>query len=206
MGRLPLHRQVLVIVFAPSAPFCGQTPMTYKQEITWANTQLGRDPRVVFLGYGITKTHAMGTLKDVPPAQLIEMPVAENLMAGAAIGMALAGARPVVYFERCDFILNALDAIVNHLNALPIISKRAGSDSPEFSPAVIFRVVVGNKRKPLFTGHTHTQDFAESLRLMVNFPVHRLLFRADIAPSYGHARKLQAQGKSCALFEYKDEM
>jgi pyruvate/2-oxoglutarate/acetoin dehydrogenase E1 component len=179
--------------------------MTYKEEITWANTQLARDPRVVFLGYGITKTHAMGTLKDVAPSQLIEMPVAENLMAGAAIGLALSGARPVVYFERCDFILNALDAIVNHLNALPIISQRAGADVSEFSPAVIFRVVVGNKHQPLYTGHTHTQDFAESLRLMVNFPVHRLLFRTDVATSYGHARQLQTQGKSCALFEYKDE-
>ncbi|MES2694481.1 MAG: hypothetical protein V4773_13480 [Verrucomicrobiota bacterium] len=172
--------------------------MNYKQALTEANTALAQDPRTIFLGYGITKTHALGTLKNVPPAQLLEMPVAENLMAGAAIGLSLAGRLPVLYIERCDFLLNALDAIVNHLNAIPITSRG------EFKPAVIIRVVVGNRDKPLFTGHTHTQDFSKPLCLMVDFPVVQLRAADEIASAYEYSRLRQEQGISCALFEYKD--
>lgn len=171
---------------------------SYKQEITGANTELARDPRTIFLGYGITKSHALGTLRDVPRGQLLEMPVAENLMVGAAIGLALAGRHPVVYIERCDFLLNALDAIVNHLNAMPIIS------CGEFTPAVILRIVVGNREKPLFTGHTHTQDFYEALRGMVEFPVIALRNPADVAEQYRDAAHRQFRGISTAFFEYKD--
>lgn len=171
---------------------------SYKQALTEANTALAADPRTIFLGYGITKTHALGTLKNVPPAQLLEMPVAENLMAGAAIGLSLAGRLPVVYIERCDFLLNALDAIVNHLNAIPITSLG------EFKPAVILRVVVGNRDKPLYTGHTHTQDFSEALRSMVNFPVWNLREADRVSSFYGYAQREQSRGISTALFEYKD--
>jgi pyruvate/2-oxoglutarate/acetoin dehydrogenase E1 component len=174
--------------------------MTYKQALTAANTELAADPRTIFLGYGITKSHALGTLKNVPTAQLLEMPVAENLMAGAAIGLSLAGRLPVLYIERCDFLLNALDAIVNHLNAIPITSRG------EFKPAVILRVVVGNREKPLFTGHTHTQDFSEALASMVQFPVARLRDADDIARRYQCAADDQRLGISTALFEYKDQI
>jgi pyruvate/2-oxoglutarate/acetoin dehydrogenase E1 component len=115
---------------------------------------LAADPLVRFVGYGVRiGGRAQGTLKNVPDSQLIEMPVAENLMVGFAIGLALKGLKPVVFIERFDFILNALDAIVNHLDKIETISRG------EFKPAMILRIVVGNKSKPLFTGETHTQDF-----------------------------------------------
>lgn len=171
---------------------------SYKDQLTAANTELAADPRTIFLGYGITKSHALGTLKNVSPAQLLEMPVAENLMVGAALGLSLAGRLPVVYIERCDFLLNALDAIVNHLNAIPITSRG------EFRPAVILRIVVGNREKPLFTGHTHTQDFSEALRSMVDFPIWTLHTAERVSSFYGYARREQLAGTSTALFEYKD--
>lgn len=172
--------------------------MKYKEAVTVANTELARDPERIFIGYGITKTHAMGTLSGVPSEQLLETTVAENLMAGMAIGMSLMGRKPVVYIERCDFLLNALDAIVNHLNAIPITSRG------EFSPAVIFRIVVGNRNKPLFTGATHVQDFSAALRLMVAFDVLAITHQDMIAPCYAQAAANQTAGKSTALFEYKD--
>ena len=171
---------------------------SYKQALTEANTALAADPRTIFVGYGITKSHALGTLKNVSPGQMLEMPVAENLMVGAAIGLSLAGRLPVVYIERCDFLLNAVDAIVNHLNAIPITSLG------EFKPALILRVVVGNREKPLFTGHTHTQDFSDALRLMVDFPVIALRESEAVAAQYLDAAHRQFRGISTALFEYKD--
>ena len=172
--------------------------MTYKDELIAANNMLAADPQRVFLGYGITRGRAGGTLRDVPAAQLIEMPVAENLMVGAAIGLALRGRKPVVYFERFDFVLNALDAIVNHLDALPKISRG------EFSPAAILRIVVGNGMKPLFTGHTHTRNHASALELLVGFPVYTISESDDVGPAYALAVHFLAEGKSSALIEYKD--
>ena len=161
---------------------------------------LGADPLVRFVGYGVKFGKAGGTLKNVPESQLVEMPVAENLMCGAAIGMALKGLKPVVFIERFDFILNALDAIVNHLDKLGDIS------NGEFKPACLFRVVTGNRNKPLFTGETHTQDFSKAIALMVGFPVHRLNGPELIFDLYKRAHAIMPQGRSTMLVEYKDLM
>lgn len=98
-------------------------PITYKGELSRAMGQLATDPKVCFLGYGIKYGRAMSTLSGVSEEQLIETPVAENLMVGLAIGLALKGRRPVVFIERCDFLLNALDAIVNHLDKIEKIGR-----------------------------------------------------------------------------------
>ena len=145
-----------------------------------------------------TKADAAPTVVSAePPA--VETPVAENLMVGLAIGMSLAGLRPVVYIERMDFILNALDAIVNHLD------KIAQMSHGEFNPAIILRVVVGNKHKPLFTGATHTQDFTEAVRSMVGFDVARCTSAANILAQYRYAYSaMEAQRGSTMLVENKD--
>lgn len=184
--------------------------MTYKESLTEAMEALAADPLVRFIGYGLLTGRAGGTLKNVPVAQIVETPVAENLMVGLAIGMSLRGLRPVVYIERMDFILNALDAIVNHLDKIGPMSRN------EFQPAVILRVVVGNKNKPLYTGATHTQDFSKGLRAMVNFPVIALgRPKSDERPAlcapdsfiqiqYELAEQRQREYRSTMLVEYKD--
>ncbi len=125
-------------------------------------------------------------------------PLAENLMAGVAIGMSVDGYRPILFFERFDFVLNAMDAIVNHLDKARAISKG------EFSPACIIRVVVGNSVKPLFTGATHVQDFSEGIRKMVDFKVYSLYHVNDIEDRYEEAHEALKVGVSTMLVEYKD--
>jgi len=133
----------------------------YKDAIRKSMAFLAKDRKRVFLGYCTKVGLAGGTLDLVKPKKLIEMPAAENLVAGVAIGMSLRGYKPVVWFERMDFILNALDAIVNHADKMAEISRG------DYVPKVIFRVNVGGSAKPLYTGPTHTQDFTESLRKMM---------------------------------------
>jgi len=170
---------------------------SYKEMLTHAMDELAADPLVRFVGYGVKIGRAMGTLKNVPDSQLIEMPVAENLMVSFAIGLSLKGLKPVVFIERFDFICNAMDAIVNHLDKIAEISRG------EFNPTIILRIVVGNRYKPLFTGRTHAQDFFFGLRQFVKFPVvplvrsHEILFQYKLAlGQFGH--------NSTALVEYKD--
>ena len=172
--------------------------MNYKEELILANANLALLPSVKFIGYGLQKGRALGTLKDVNEEKIIEMPVAENLMAGFAIGLALQKYLPIVFIERMDFILNALDAIVNHLD------KIREKSNGEFAPAVIFRCVVGNYSKPLFTGVTHTQDHSEALRKMVSFPVIQIMNAQEISRAYEIATLNSKSGISTILVEYKD--
>lgn len=189
LQRMSLPKDELGFPQAPS----------YKDALTGAMDILGADPLVRFIGYGVTIGKAMGTLKNVDPHQLIEMPVAENLMVAFAIGLSLKGLKPVVFIERFDFILNALDAIVNHLDKIKDISHG------EFAPSVILRIVVGNRQKPLFTGKTHTQDFSVALRHLVSFPVHQLVEANEIVGRYAEAYSSFGT-RSTALVEYKDRM
>ncbi len=175
-------------------------PLSYKDELTKAMELLAQDPLVCFMGYGVQiGGRAMGTLNNVPDDRLIETIVDENEMVGEAIGMSLDGYKPVVFFERFDFILNALDAIVNHLDKIETLSQG------EFKPTMILRIVVGNSRKPLFTGKTHMQDFSVALRALVSFPVVQLQDASDIKGNYRHAY-CTLDSRSTAIIEYKDLM
>ena len=172
--------------------------MTYKDALIRQNTNLGSNKRTRFVGYGLKKGRALGTLLDVPDDQIIEMPVAENLMIGCAIGLSLKGYLPVVFIERMDFLLNGMDAMVNHLDKAKEISHG------EFSPAAIIRCVVGNTTKPLYTGATHVQDFSEAVMDMVKFPVFQLKDAEEVDAFYKLAYINWQKGRSTMLVEYKD--
>ncbi len=171
--------------------------LTYKQALADSMTMLGKDPLTRLCGYGLTVGHEKGSFAGVPLAQVCEFTVAEGLMTSAAIGMSLCGLKPVIFYERFDFVLNALDAIVNHLDAAEIISKG------EFRPTAILRIVVGNTHKPLYTGHTHTRDHTESLRHMVRFPVWPVRSAQEVLTAYEMAYK-NLHIHSTAIVEYKD--
>jgi len=118
----------------------------------------------IFVGYNVRHGSAYGTLLNIPEEQRLETPVAENLMAGLAMGMSLEGFRPVLFFERHDFIYNALDALVNQMDKIPVIS------DGQFNFPVIIRAVVGGV-KPFYAGITHTSDLTAHLDGLLHFPV-----------------------------------
>ena len=172
----------------------------YKDALVSGNAILADDPLTRFVGYGLKKGRAYGTLANVADEKIIDMPIAENLMTGVAIGLSLKGLRPILFFERMDFTLNAADAIVNHLDKIAALSHG------EFSPAVIIRAVVGNRDKPLYTGLVHTQDLTKAFKAMVDFPVVQLRWASSIVDSYQQARRDQIKGVSTMLVEYRDFM
>jgi len=148
--------------------------------------ELATDPRTVFLGYNVLYgSRAYGTLTGVPKEMCLETPVAENLMAGLAMGLALTGSRPVLFYERHDFVLNALDAIVNHLDKLEELSRG------QFKAPVIIRATVGGTM-PLHPGPQHIQDFTEAFRAMLKFPVLDLRSAAEVTAAYQQARQLDS--------------
>jgi pyruvate dehydrogenase E1 component beta subunit len=56
---------------------------------------------------------AQGLLEEFGDRRVIDTPVSENAITGAAVGAALAGMRPVVVHPRMDFMFYAMDPIIN---------------------------------------------------------------------------------------------
>lgn len=157
--------------------------MKYKDAVKKSMDFLASDKKVLFVGYN-TKygSRAYGTMKDISFGKCIETPVAENLMVGMAIGLSLEGYKPVLYFERHDFLLNGMDGIVNHLDKLNKMSAN------QFKMPVIIRAVVGGK-KPINPGVQHTQDYTKAIREMISFPIIELKKVSEIIPAYKKALK-----------------
>lgn len=174
--------------------------MNYKDHLHAAMNTLSEDPKTCVIGYNTLHGRAGGSLNGFDPNRIYEMPLAENLMAGAAIGLSLEGWLPMLWVERADFLTCCTDAIVNHLNAVADLSRGV------HRPAVIIRVAVGNKTVPLFTGPVHTQNFAKAFREMVSFPVRELRLKTEIEPAYEEALNDCGKGLSTMLFEFRDLM
>jgi pyruvate dehydrogenase E1 component beta subunit len=76
------------------------------------------DPAVFLIGQGVKSpwyvgNTATGLLKRFGARRVIDTPVSENAVTGAAVGAALTGMRPVVVHPRMDFMLYCFDPIVN---------------------------------------------------------------------------------------------
>ncbi len=102
-------------------------------------------------------------------------------MSGLAIGMAFEGFLPVLYFERHDFMMVAMDAIVNHIDKIERISHG------EFTVPVIIRAVTADGG-PFYSGITHSQDFTEVLRAAVTVPVHDPKNGKEVIEAFRNAR------------------
>src|SRR5438034_6321709 len=93
--------------------------LTYAQAIREAHAQLLRtDPRVFVIGQGVWSPWYAGTSmqdldKEFGRDRIIDSPVSENATTGAALGAALTGMRPLVVHPRMDFMLLAIDQLVN---------------------------------------------------------------------------------------------
>ena len=157
--------------------------LSYKEAVISSMNNLASEG-AIFIGYNVKYGDAMGTLKDVPQDQKIETPVAENLMSGIAIGMSFEGFKPVLYFERHDFMLVAADAIINHIDKIERISHG------EFKVPLIIRAVTADAG-PFYSGITHSQDFTELFRKAVSFPVLDPLNGDDVMQAFNGAKTSQ---------------
>lgn len=77
-----------------------------------------KDTSVFLIGQGVKSPWYVGnTAKDLlerfGAARVIDTPVSENGITGAAVGAAIAGMKPVVVHPRMDFMFYAFDPIIN---------------------------------------------------------------------------------------------
>ena len=76
------------------------------------------DETVFLIGQGVKSPWyvgrtAEGLLDRFGASRVIDTPVSENAVTGAAVGAAIVGMRPIVVHPRMDFMLYAMDPIIN---------------------------------------------------------------------------------------------
>lgn len=81
--------------------------------------EMRKDSRIIVLGedvgrYGGHQEVTMGLFDEFGQDRVIDTPISEAVIAGAAVGAAIGGLRPIAEIQHIDFIPLALDAIVNH--------------------------------------------------------------------------------------------
>jgi pyruvate/2-oxoglutarate/acetoin dehydrogenase E1 component len=160
---------------------------------------LADDTRTVFVGQAVAvKGTAMTTtLAQVPKEKLLEFPVAEEFQMGASLGMALTGAVPISIYPRWNFLLLAVNQLVNHVDKMKHMTNGG------FQPKLIIRTSIGSER-PLNPQCQHLGDFTDAFRLMLtNIEVIRLDEPDQIFPAYEKALT-RTDGKCTILVEHGD--
>ena len=107
-----------------------------------AEQEMECDPSVIVLGQGIDDFKGMyGTTKGLAekfgPERVFDTPLSEEGMMGVAIGAALAGLRPISTHIRMDFMLLAMNQIVN------IAAKSSYMYGGQVKVPIVIRAVIG---------------------------------------------------------------
>jgi pyruvate dehydrogenase E1 component beta subunit len=105
---------------APQSQPLAVDVMTYREALRLAlREELQRDPRVFVMGEevgvfdGAYKVTA-GLLEEFGPDRVRDTPISEEGFVGAGVGAAMLGERPVVEIMTLNFLLVAIDQVVNH--------------------------------------------------------------------------------------------
>jgi len=167
--------------------------MSYFNELTKSMKWLGERPDTIFLGQSVkySGNALFNTLKDVPIEKRTELPVAEEMQLGMSIGLSLAGKVPISIYPRMNFLLCAMNQLVNHLDKLETYS------NGQFKPKVIIRVCVGSTA-PMYPGVQHCGEYPLVLE---NIRIVRLKEEGNIFPAYQEAYESKL---STVLIEYGD--
>ncbi len=117
-------------------------------------SEMRADPDVVVLGEDVGKVGGVfrvtqGLYDEFGEDRVIDTPLAEGGIIGAALGMALYGLRPVPEIQFSDFIFPAFDQIVSE------VAKYRYRSGGEYTAPMVIRTPVGGGIRG---GHYHSQS------------------------------------------------
>ncbi len=115
-----------------------------------------RDERVFIMGeevgvWGGTYAVTRGFLDEFGARRVRDTPISEMVIAGAAVGAAMAGLRPVAEIMTINFAFVAMDAIVNHM------AKVRYMFNGQFTVPMVIRTTTGGG-KQLAATHSHAPE------------------------------------------------
>jgi len=150
-----------------------------------AMRRLAEDHRTLFLGQSVAYggSTMYGTLDGVPEDKRLEMPVVEDFQMGFSLGLAMDGKLPICIYPRIDFMLIALNQLVNHLDKAQALWG--------IEPHIIIRTRVGGKR-PLDAGPQHTNNHTNAFRSMLTtVHVREINYAHQVEMAYKHALEVE---------------
>ena len=103
--------------------------------------EMRRDPRVWVLGEDVARGGLWGQYKDFlgefGEQRVVSTPISESTIMGAGLGSALVGMRPIIEMRIFDFVMCAMDELVNQ------IAKIRYMFGGQAKPAVVVRMPHG---------------------------------------------------------------
>ena len=139
-------------------------PITIREALSAAlREEMQRDERVFIMGeevgvWGGTYAVTRGFLDEFGAKRVRDTPISEMVIAGAAVGAAMAGLRPIAELMTINFAFLALDAIVNHM------AKVRYMFNGQFTVPMVIRTTTGGG-KQLGGTHSHAPEV-----LFAHFP------------------------------------
>lgn len=155
--------------------------MNYFESLLEAMTWLSQKENTYFMGQavGCAGTGMSNTLKNVDIYKRCELPVAEEFQMGMSLGMSLEGFVPISIYPRWNFLLCAMNQLINHVDKYSLMS--------DYRPKVIIRVGIGSIN-PLDPQDMHKGDFTDAIANMCKtIKVKKLMKAEDIVPAYQEA-------------------
>ncbi|EKD70673.1 MAG: hypothetical protein ACD_46C00444G0002 [uncultured bacterium] len=140
--------------------------------------EMQADPEVIVLGEDVGKDGGVfratvGLLDKFGPERVLDTPLAESMIGGLAVGMAMRGLKPVAEFQFMGFIYPAVDQIINH--AARIRNRTRG----RLTCPVVFRT-------PFGAGIHAPEHHSESTEaLFAHIPGLRVVIPSSPARAYG---------------------
>lgn len=173
--------------------------MKYFEELKKSMEFLDKNRKTLFIGQAVEVpgTAMSNTLVNVNKNKRIELPVAEEMQMGITIGMLMSGHIPVSIYPRWNFLLLAINQLVNHLDKLSIMTNN------KYKSKAIIRTSIGSQR-PLHPQYQHIGDFTSQIKKMCkNINVVKLSNPNQIFNEYKKALN-RKDGVSTILVEYGD--
>jgi pyruvate dehydrogenase E1 component beta subunit len=130
---------------------------TYREAVREAMREaMQRDERVFLMGedvgrYGGGFGVSLGMIEEFGEVRVRDTPLSESAFVGAGIGAALGGMRPIVEVMTVNFVMLAMDQIVNTAAALRHMT------GGQFSVPLVIRMTTGGGRQ-LAAQHSHSLE------------------------------------------------
>ena len=98
--------------------------MKYKDELIRSMKFLAEDKRTIFIGQSVkfSGNAIFNTLESIDDSRKIETPVFEDVQMGISTGLSIAGFVPITCYPRFDFLILAMNQLVNHLDKIRYMS------------------------------------------------------------------------------------
>ena len=167
----------------------------YKDALTAAMTFLGKQEDTVFIGQQIVYAgNPMSTtLGNVSKDKMVELPVMEETQMGMSLGIAMTGKTVITFYPRWDFIVLAVNQLVNHIDKYQLMTGKKAN--------IMIRLGKGSD-KPLDPGHQHKGNYLKEFEtLCPNIKFHNLLDKESIVSTY---QQCYNEGGVHVLVEYPE--